>query len=46
VFTKVIILHLSNGFAFFSGGLSYHWFSKILFAHYYIIFGLLMIYLK
>jgi hypothetical protein len=39
-------LHLSNGFAIFSGGLTHYWSSKILFAHYCIILGLLMIYLE
>jgi hypothetical protein len=33
------ILHLSNGFAFFSGGLSHYCSSKILFANYCIILG-------
>jgi hypothetical protein len=42
----VLFCSLQLGFAFFCGGLSYPWSSKILFAHYCTIFGLLMIYLK
>jgi hypothetical protein len=34
---ECFILHLSNGFAFFSGGLSHYCSSKILFARYCII---------